>query len=245
MALLKPRTRSALIYQGDDMERMAELRRAAENAKKVAQVELDLAKAAVQVAARRIGDEAPTAEEAERAFEEATRPTQEAFNAFVTEAAERALEVRFRYIGWRRFAQLVAEHPPRMVTDTREIQVPAEGADPDDPDAEMVTKTVTEEFVHDDDGAPFNANTETLFPALLAYVAEDKPEIRTIVEPEFETAAEVLEFVEDELSEGDGERIAIQAFLLNRNAGADPKAQMYSTGSPSSGETSTSPSRSG
>lgn len=96
MGILKPRTTSVTIYQGDDLERLAELHRAVVRAE-----------AAAERAAsgpRRAGDEVPTAD-VEKA----------AYNAAVDAAAESAVEVRLRSIGSSRFADLMLNHPPRTV----------------------------------------------------------------------------------------------------------------------------------
>jgi DNA-binding MarR family transcriptional regulator len=97
MGLLKPRTATVLIYQGDDLERLSELRRAA-----------DVAERRATEAARgprRGGDEIPNADVEQAAYDEA-----------VDEAAERAVEVELTAIGRRRWRDLLAEHPPRTET---------------------------------------------------------------------------------------------------------------------------------
>lgn len=94
MGLLKPRTTTVLIYQGDDLDRLAELHRAAEHA--------DAAAKAAAGSPLRVGDEAPMAQ-AER----------DAYNAAVDEAAERAIAVVLTTIGPTRWRNLLAEHPAR------------------------------------------------------------------------------------------------------------------------------------
>lgn len=96
MPNLKPRTTSVVIYQGDDLDRLAELRRAAEQAKRI------VAEAKKSGTAR-MGDE------------EDDQPAKDAYDTFVEEAAERALIVQLRSIGRTRFRKLLAAHPPRMV----------------------------------------------------------------------------------------------------------------------------------
>lgn len=94
MPELKPRTTTVVIYQGDDLDRLAELRRAVDVARR---------HDAESEGARRGGDtlEAPVAEAA--------------YDAFVDEAAERAVEVRLEAVGRKVFRNLIAEHPPREV----------------------------------------------------------------------------------------------------------------------------------
>lgn len=94
MGLLKPRTASVLVYHGDDMERLAELRRA------VARAEARVESAAGSP--RRGGDAVVSAE-----------PEKAAYDAAVDEAAGRAVEVRLAALGSQRFRGLLAEHPPR------------------------------------------------------------------------------------------------------------------------------------
>jgi len=114
---ITPRTASVLIYQGDDLERLSELRRAAE----LARVKHDDAKAAVraeQRAATRIGD-GPSAESESEvvATTEVLTAAQSAYDEFVEGAAERAVEVRVKALGRRPFRSLMAEHPARKVKD--------------------------------------------------------------------------------------------------------------------------------
>ena len=96
MSTLKPRTATIPIYQGDDAERLAELRMAVAVAERQAMQS--------NGAPRRGGDSDPA---------EAIKAAQAAYDAFVDEAAERAVEVVVRSIGRRRFRDLVAAHPPR------------------------------------------------------------------------------------------------------------------------------------
>ena len=99
MSSIKPRTFSIVIYQGDDLERLSDLRRAAEHAERVAAE-------AKKSSSGRMGDGEP---EKDKAAEDAKA----AFDAFVEEAAERATTVAGRAIGRKAFAELLAEHPPR------------------------------------------------------------------------------------------------------------------------------------
>lgn len=93
MGVLKPRTTTVAIYQGDDLEHLAELYRAVERA--------EAAVKAAKGAPSREGDPVLTAQ-AER----------DAYDAAVDEAAERAVSVVLTTIG-RRFRGLLAEHPAR------------------------------------------------------------------------------------------------------------------------------------
>ena len=191
MSTIKPRTTSVVIYQGDDLERLGELRREAE-----------IAQRAVDEAAdkpRRMGD-APTAQ-AER----------DAYDAFVEEAAERATVIEIRSIGRKRFRDLLADHPPRMVKD-------AEGKD----------------VTHEDDSL-FEVNMETFPDALLTYVSGD---VRTIVAPTFPTSTDLREFVDNDLAYGDFDRLFTTAYMLNKAEGVDPKGTRYSSGIRSSDVTS-------
>lgn len=168
---LKPRQATVVLYQGDDMDRLAELNRAAEQA---------------------IGGNRNDAGAAES----------EAFNAFLAEAAERAVEVVIQSIGRRRWRDLVVAHPPRMVESA--------------PDEQGKTTLVE----HDDD-VQWGVNTETFSRALLLFADEEQ---RTIALPAFDTEAELVAFVDDELPEGDFERLWIAAFTLNATPSRSPKA---------------------
>lgn len=124
---IKRRTATIVIYQGDDLERLSELRR------EVSVTEGHFQDAVVRP--RRGGDEDPRA---------AMRAAQRAFDAFVDEAAERAVEVHLQAMGRKPFRALLSEHPARQV----------EGADGKPVD-------------HDDD-VDYGANTETMFEPLMA-----------------------------------------------------------------------------
>lgn len=171
MAHLKPRTAKVVLYQGDDMATLAELKRAADRA----------------TDGNRMDDGAD-----EKA----------AYEAFVTEAAERAVEVVLESIGRRRWRDLVLAHPPRMVDS--------------DPDDEGQTRQVE----HDED-VYFSVNTETFPRALLLYSEGGKA---TIAAPTFADEAGLAEFVDDDLAEGDFEKAWVAAFHLNTNPPQDPKA---------------------
>lgn len=207
MSTIKPREAEIVIYQGDDLTRLAELRKSAEVARRAARRAADLAKASPL----RVGDDVSSTEDEDEAL-----PEEAAYDAAVEEAAERAVVVRIRAIGRRRFRDLMAEHPPRKVMVKR-----GEG----DEEREV-------EEAHPDD-ASFDVNTETFGPALLGFVDPDDEEIRTIAEPEFSRKA-LAAFIDDEISEGDFESMWVGAYYLNRSPSADPKASRYSTASPRS-----------
>lgn len=124
MPELKPRQTSMVIYQGDDIERFAELRQKVEFAER--EYERD------KKAPARTGDDVS---------DDAVVAAKAAFDAFVDEAAERAVEVRIRALGRTAFRNLMKDHPPRV----------------DDKGEELL-----------DDGA-YGVNLDTFADALLAY----------------------------------------------------------------------------
>lgn len=170
MSVLKPTRAVVVLYHGDDMVTLAELKRTA--------------------------DQAAGGNRADDGADEAA-----AFNAFIDAARERAVEVILESIGWRRWRDLVATHPPRMVE-----------SEPDDDG-----KTETVEHYED---VPYGFNTETLPRDLLMFRDEKK---RTIVGPELDVDG-LAEFVEDDCSEGQIEQLWLAAHGLNANQGASPKA---------------------
>lgn len=184
MSLLKPRTATVPIYQGDDLERLADLHREAEIAERRAQ---EAARSPL-----RGGDEIPSAAD-ERA----------AYDAFVDEAAERAVIVELTAIGKRKWRDLLAAHPARKHT--------VDGK---------------EETVEDD--AFYEVNAETFPQALLTFSRDG---VSTVTGPRV-PASEFREFLENEVSDGDFERLWSTAYWLNRAPGADPKDSKFSTTSP-------------
>lgn len=188
MSILKPRTASIPIYQGDDAERLAELRMAVAIAER---------QSAQSSGPRRGGDPAPS---------EDVKAAQDAYDAFVDEAAERAVEVVVRAIGRRRFRDLVTAHPARMVKD-------ADGKDTE----------------HDDD-AGYGVNVETFVPALLAFAEPGEEGVRTIIAPDVavKSPTALRDFLDDDLTDGDYWRVFITAYWLNRAPGSDPKELRYS-----------------
>lgn len=150
---------------------------------------------------------------ADHAKANATRPDdgadeEAAYQAFVDVAAERAVEVVIQAIGPKRWQELVLAHPPRMVES--------------EPDDEGRTKMVE----HDDDLMD-GVNTLTFPRALLMYVDPERPEIQTLVKPEFEDEADRAEFVDTELAEGDFERAWRLALAYNTTRSRDPKAERF------------------
>ena len=188
MSTLKPRTATIPIYQGDDAEHLAELRMAVAVAER---------QAAQTQAPRRGGDPAPS---------EDVKAAQEAYDAFVDEAAERAVEVVVRAIGRRRFRDLVAAHPPRQVKD-------ADGKD----------------VTHEDD-EHLGVNVETFAPALLTFAEPGEDGVRTIIAPAdaVKSPGALRDFLDDEVTDGDYEKIFTVAYWINRAAGSDPKELRYS-----------------
>lgn len=201
MTHLKPRSATKVLYQGDDMPRLAELKRAVD----VAKWRLDNTEEQVAGQAAREGDDvAESVVAARKAYTDA----QAAYDTAVDEAAERAIEVVIHDIGRRRFTNLVAAHPPREVD-----------SEPDD-------KGETRKVTHPDDEG-WDVNTETFGRALLVYRGEqgDEPgRFVTIAQPAFQSARDVEDFVDDELSDGDFSQLWQAAYFLNRGPSADPKA---------------------
>ena len=103
MGILKPRTAKVLIYHGDDMEHLAELKRA------VVRAEAEAERASG--GPLRLGDLVPTADE-ERA----------AYDAAVDEAAARAVEVELTALGSERWRTLLTEHPARVGEDGKPVE---------------------------------------------------------------------------------------------------------------------------
>lgn len=202
MGVLKPRTTTVVIYQGDDLAQLAELNRAvrrAEAALKVAEAE---AKAAGK-SPLRAGDEVPSTQ----VEQDAVRAAQEVYDAFVDDAADRAVVVTLTSIG-RRFRNLLLEHPAR----TREVDGKPETVDADE---------------------VYGVNTETFPMALLSFSAGDGR--RTAALDPAVSDAELAAFLED-IPDGDFERLWTTAYWLNRSEGIDPKDTKFSNGSPRSAE---------
>jgi hypothetical protein len=84
------------IYDGDDFERLAELRRAVDIAERNA----------ADASPLRLGDEVSSD----------VQDAKDAYDKFVDEAAERAEEWEIHPIGHEEFRELLKEHPPRKIT---------------------------------------------------------------------------------------------------------------------------------
>lgn len=126
-----------------------------------------------------------------------------AYEAFLDEAAERAVEVVIQAIGPKRWQDLVLAHPPRM-----------EESEPDEQGRtrqQVCDADLVDEF-----------NTETLPRALLMYVDPDRPSIQTIIKPEFDDEADRAEFVDFEIA-GDFERLWRVALAYNTTGSRNPK----------------------
>jgi hypothetical protein len=225
MTHLKPRTATIVLYQGDDMDQVAQLKREvdiAERKMRIAELEHEQSSGTA-----RAGDD--TSDDI-AAAEAAVGAARDAFDAFVDDAAGRALSVELRTIGRRRFRDLLAEHPPRLVK--RKVHLPQErvmGEEAPPPLAQ-----VEEDAEHEDD-REWGVNSETFSRALLAYRDGD---IVTIGAPEFADRAAVERFIDDEVSEGDFDGLWQAAYLLNRTGSQDPKALAHwASGSRSTDET--------
>lgn len=206
---LKPRTVTAVVlYDGDDQEELALLKRAADQAVAAAEV---ATQAAAEPNARAGGEDL----DGLRAKAEAAKAT---FDAFVDVAAERAVEVRVQAIGRTPFRELMAAHPPRMVT-----------SEPDEDG-----KTV--QVVHEDD-ASYEVNTETFPMALLTWRDPDDDTVGTLMTPEFGSDEARQRFLDRNLNEGDFDQAWFVAYSINRNPSADPSRFRFSVDSQSSTET--------
>ncbi len=232
MSTIKPRSASVVIYQGDDFPVMAELRQAAGVADRFAdQAQAEVDRLADRLKRSQSGSRLGDADESLMAALDVAREVAEArkaeaqerrdaYDAFIPEAAERAVEVVVQSIGNRRFRELLLQHPPRKVTA---------------PDGEQ--------SVHEDD-APHGANVTTYPDALLRFIDAEDPERRTIASPQM-TRKALTDFLEDEISAGDFESLWLTAHSLNRGVGVDPFLTTYSAPSPRSEPTSTSAPRLG
>lgn len=147
------------IYDGDDFERMSELRREVDIAERKAMAEQERASLDAPL---RVGDNQSDEVEKAKATLQAAR---DAFDAFVDEAEQRAEMWVLHPIGHAEFRALLREHEPRKV---------------DGEDGKQVTHP-------DDEG--WEVNTETIGKALLEFVDPDDDTIRTIVAPQFDTVA--------------------------------------------------------
>ena len=199
------------IYADDDFERLAELRREVS----IAERNLEAARAEAEESAGtpvRVGDD-----ETDRVAEArvALQAAQDAYDAFVDEAAERAEMWVLKPIGHEAFRDLLRTHPPRKVTE-------GEGDE-------------AKQVDHPDD-AGWGVNTETFGKALLLFVDPDDDEVRTVVEPAFDTEAALRKRVK-RLSAGEFATMWATAMHANSGVVADPRMSRFSSGVPRSSET--------
>lgn len=199
------------IYEDDDFERLADLRREVAIAERhLAQKRLEAAEGAL--GASRIGDDEP---DAIREATEALQAAQDAYDRAVDEASERAEMWSLKPIGHEEFRKLLKDHPPRKVFE-------GEGDD-------------RKEVDHPDD-AEWDVNTETFPKALLLFVDPDDEGIRTVVEPKFDSDAAFRRRVK-RLSEGEFQSMWVTAYMANKGGLADANFTRFSPGTPRSTET--------
>ncbi len=207
-----PRKTTILIYDGDDMERLADLRREVDIAERyVDNLKTRLEDVASQ-SPRRLGDDAPPASERVEEAEQKAQEARDAYDAFVDEAAERADEWVIGAIGHEEYRQLLKDHPPRKVS----------GEDGKD-------------ITHPDDTG-WDLNSETFPKALLTFVDPDDDEVRTVLEPACDSIAALKKRIK-RLSAGEFDSLWVAAWSLNNGAIADPKASIFSPAGRKSTET--------
>jgi len=154
-----PRKVTIPLYDGDDFERLSELRREVDIAERKAEA------AAQGVSSRRMGDipdEIIAAGEVKRAREE--------YSDAVDEAAERAETWVLAAIGHGEFRDLVAAHPPRQVGELDDEGKHREVTHPDDAGWEFNTETLPKallEFVDPEDDDIRTVLEPALDPAAL------------------------------------------------------------------------------
>lgn len=187
------------IYDGDDFERLGELRREVTIAERRLADAEELAR---PVATRRLGDDTPDEHPDVTTAREALQQAKDAYDAFLDEAAERAEEWVLHAIGHEEYRALLKEHPPRT----------EKGED-------------GKETVHPED-EPFGVNTETFPRALVQFVDPEDDEIRTVVEPKFERSADLKRRIK-RLSAGEFDTLWLRAKGLNEGIVGDPKASRY------------------
>lgn len=197
------------IYDGDDFERMSDLRRAVSIAER--NVEEAEASTRQPASALRFGDADTSIADVVAAKGE-LKKARDAFDAAVDEAAERAEEWVLEPIGHEEYRELLADHPPR--------EVDGEG-----------DKKVT----HPDDEG-FEVNTRTFSKALLEYIDPEDDEIRTVVAPTFDTPAAFRRRLK-RLAAGEFETLWMAAMQVNSGGITDPKLLRFSAAGPRSNET--------
>lgn len=195
-------------YADGDWERVVEARMA------TARAEDDYRNAeradAMGSSPRRVGDE-PQSAILLRAWQEA----EEALDQLVDEVSAQATLVRGQSIGRARFKALRLEHPPR----TKKVTDGESGQE--------------REVVLEEDRIGVNLDT---FPmALLTF--RDAEGFRTITTPE-KTPVELASWLDDELSEGEVERLWSEAWRVNAGGPPDPKSLRSSAARQTSSVTS-------
>lgn len=213
-----PKKTVPILVDGDQ-ERLDELDRAVQVAARKVQAATLRAKADAG-APLRGGDEVP-AEDISKA-EATLQAAQDAFDAFLDEAAERAEDWVLESIGHEEFRNLLKDNPARMVTKTKEDGTTSEEIDPED--------------------KAWGVNTETLPKLLLLFADPEDPDIRTVAE----VKAGRTNIAKDpgalrkrvkRLSEGQFDKLWVEALLLNRAGVSDPKFNRFSPIIPRSDET--------
>lgn len=201
--------KTVLIYDGDDNERLHELRTKvaiAERAEEAA------AERASKAGPRRFGESVPDEVAEAKAV---TKAAQDDYDAYVDVAAERAEEWVVESLGFKAWRGLLAAHPPRKVT-------VGEG-------------DAAKEVVHpDDDG--YEANTETFPEALLLFVDRNDTTHRTITKAGEHDLSNLAGRI-DRLSLGQFETLWHTAYTLNIGGIADPKLGRFSPDGRKSDET--------
>lgn len=190
------------LYRGDDREKMAELLKAAHIAERrvtLAKIEAEQDQA---TPARYGDDELPSTKVAEA--EVALQAARDAYDEYVDKAAERAEEWELHTIGHEDFRALLADHPPRKITE-------GEGDE-----AKQVT--------HPDD-ADWGFDTSKFGKALLLFRDPEDVENRTIHKPALD--ADALEKRIKRLSAGEFEEFWVIAEQMNSGRIADPKAVRF------------------
>lgn len=186
------------LYHDDDFERLADLRREVSIAERVlAQERLNAAEDSIGSA--RAGDAEP---DRVREAKEALDAKKAAYGAFVDEASGRAEMWSLKPIGHEEFRKLLKDHPPRKVFE-------GEGDD-------------RKEVDHPDD-EDWEVNTETFPKALLLFVDPEDDEVRTVVEPKFDSEALLRRRVK-RLSEGEFQSLWVTAYFANKGGAGDPKS---------------------
>lgn len=189
------------IYHDDDFERLSELRMEVS----IAERRLEAARKEADEAPRstaRAGDDEPDAVAEAKA---ALAAAQQAFNDHVDEASERAEMWTLKPIGHEEFRELLKAHPPRKVME-------GEGDD-------------RKEVTHPDDRG-WELDTSTFPKALLLFIDSEDDEIRTVVEPKFDTPGALAKRVR-RLSKGEFESMWTTAYMANEGGVADPKLSRF------------------